>query len=124
MPREIIKKSVRKTLDKPWVSSSEELKHVISFIPLGTSPLKVALYYAKMRRDKGFNPVSLIGINPIMFSSETICRTTVSSLRNNRCVAQGDNGLYFLTTRGSLAISLIAMREPTNEQVTSSAGGL
>lgn len=100
----------------------EHLK-TIGFIPEGTVDLKVALYYAKMCRDRGFLPTGLMLINPTMFSNEAKCRRTTLLLRNNGFIAQCDNGRYVITTRGVFAISLIAMREPSREQVTDSQGG-
>lgn len=101
----------------------EHLKTIAS-IPEGTSDVKVALYYAKMCRDRGFLPTGLMSINPTMFPNESVCRRATLLLRNNGFIAQCDNGRYVITTRGVFAISLIAMREPSREQVTDSQGGV
>lgn len=117
------KSRAAKTQDKKKQIPKEHAK-TISFIPEGTSDLKVALYYAKMCKDKGFMPTGLMKINPTMFPNESVCRRVALLLRNNGLIAQCDNGRYIITTRGVFAISLIAMREPSREQVTDSQGGV
>lgn len=92
---------------------TKEMASIIKFIPKGVSPLKVALNYARMMRRTGFQPTGLMGINPTMFNSESVCRRTILLLRNNGMVAQHDNGLYSLTTRGEFAIQLLQIREPS-----------
>jgi hypothetical protein len=92
---------------------SKEMASIIKFIPKGVSPVRVALNYAKMLRVKGFQPTGLMGINPTMFKNEAACRTAVLLLRNNGLVAQSDNGMWHITTRGELAIQLLQIREPS-----------
>jgi len=92
---------------------SPEMKDIVRFIPKGVSPARIALNYARMLRFRGFEPKGLMGINPVLFPNESACRRAVLLLRNNGMVAQSDNGTWYITTRGELAIQLLQIREPS-----------
>ncbi|MFZ9715881.1 MAG: hypothetical protein ACO3CH_00290 [Ilumatobacteraceae bacterium] len=103
----------RKRRRKREQELSAEMAKVIKFIPKGVSTFRIALNYARMKRNTGFMPSGLMGINPSLFKTESICRRTVLVLRNNGMIAQFDNGLYGITERGHLAIQLLQIREPS-----------
>ncbi len=88
---------------------------IISFIPRGVSPLRVALKFAKSCGEKGFQPERLCYLNPTMFNSQKIVASTITTLCRNKFLAKGESGAYLITTRGTSSVYLLAQREPSQE---------
>lgn len=109
--RDAIRKEQR-LLEKQTTIISTENAKMINFIPIGVSPIRVALKFAKTNGATGFLPARLNYLNPSMFHCDKQIAETIAILCQHKFLKRCGGGKYAITARGVRGVSLIVQREP------------
>lgn len=110
--RDAIRKEQR-LLEKQTTIISTENAKMINFIPIGVSPIRVALKFAKTNGTTGFLPARLSYLNPSMFHCKDQITETIAILCRHKFLKKCENEKYAITARGIRGVSLIVQREPS-----------
>ena len=107
-----IRREQQRQDEREAMAISAENALTISFIPIGVSPIRVALKFAKTYGTKGFLPERLNLLNPALFHSKQLVAETIAILCQHEFFKQCGDGKYAITARGLRGVSLIVQREP------------
>jgi len=117
--RDAIRKEQRLLEKQSTIISTENAK-VINFIPIGVSPIRVALKFAKTSGATGFLPARLKHLNPSMFHCDEQIAETIAILCRHKFLKRCEDGKYAITDRGTRGVSLIVQREPSRNSYSNS----